>query len=62
MLMDVYHRLKFLLGSIAASFSLCVKPMPNVPLKRCKDFQLEAAEFVLVGVEANVGPSYSFIC
>ena len=43
------------MGSIAASFNLCVKPMPSVPLRRCKAFRLEGAVSALVGVAANVG-------
>jgi hypothetical protein len=47
------------LESIAALYSLCVKPMQSVPLKRCKAFRSEVAESVLVGGAANVGPSFS---
>lgn len=42
------------MGSTVALCSLCAKPMPNVPLKRCKAFRLGAAVSVLVGAEASV--------
>lgn len=42
------------MGSIADLFSLCVKPMPNVLLRRCKASQLEGAVSALVGAAVSV--------
>lgn len=42
------------MGSIAALFSLCVKPMPNVLSRRCKASQLEGVGSALVGAAVSV--------